>query len=140
MSQRDVDVMRRAYEAFNARDIEALIAYCDPAIEFDSTFAAVGGVYHGYDGMRRWHRDFQEIWGDQIRVEIEAYFDLGQHTLAFQVLHGRGSHSGAEVVLPGALVARWREGRIAYMKGYAHREDALRDLGVTKDELEPIAP
>ena len=32
--------------------------------------------------------------GDDIRVEAEAYFDLGEHTLAFDVLHG-GEGSGA---------------------------------------------
>jgi hypothetical protein len=29
---------------------------------------------------------------------------------------------------------------MVYLKGYAHREEALRDLGVTEDDLEPIAP
>ena len=42
--------------------------------------------------------------------------------------------------MPGALVTRWRDGRIAYWKSYAHRKDALTDLGVTEDELEPLAP
>jgi hypothetical protein len=27
-----------------------------------------------------------------------------------------------------------------YLKGYAYREEALRDLGVSADELEPIEP
>jgi ketosteroid isomerase-like protein len=140
MSERNVELTRRVYEAFNARDIEALIAYCDPSIEYHSTFAVVGGVYHGHDGMRGWQRDYEDAWGDQIGVEAEAYFDLGEYTLAFQVLHGRGSHSGAEVALPGALVARWRDGLLVYAKGYADREDALSDLGVTEAELEPIDP
>jgi ketosteroid isomerase-like protein len=53
MSESKVELLHRFYEAFNARDIEALIACCDPSIEFHSTFAAVGGgVYHGHDGMR----------------------------------------------------------------------------------------
>jgi hypothetical protein len=34
----------------------------------------------------------------------------------------------------------WREGLMVYFKGYAHREDALRDLGVSEEALEPIAP
>jgi len=29
---------------------------------------------------------------------------------------------------------------MVYIKGYAHREEALRDLGVSADELEPIDP
>ena len=60
-------------------------------------FAAVGGgVYYGHDGMRRWHRDLQEAWGEQIRLQPEAYFDLGEYMLTFFVYHGRGEHSGAE--------------------------------------------
>jgi hypothetical protein len=99
---RNVDRLRRMYEAYNARDIEAFIACCDPAIELVSAFAAVGGeVYHGHDELRRWQRDVEEVWGDHVHAEPEAYFDLGES---------------------------------------AHREDALRDLGVSDNQLEPIAP
>jgi hypothetical protein len=29
---------------------------------------------------------------------------------------------------------------MVYGKAYVHREDALRDLGVSEDDLEPIRP
>jgi ketosteroid isomerase-like protein len=141
VSEQNVELHRRAVGAFNKRDIEAFIAYCHPEIEFHSTFAAIGGaVYHGHDGMRKWHQDFGDVWGEEISAEPEAYFDLGEHTLAVNVLHGRGRHSGAEVALPAAQVCRWRAGLIVYHKGYAHTEDAFRDLGVSEDALEPIDP
>jgi ketosteroid isomerase-like protein len=141
MSERNVELTRRYIEAFNARDIERFIACCDPSIEFHSVFAAVGGaVYHEHDGMRSWHRDFEETWGDEIRLEPEAYFDLGEQTLGFYVLHGRGRHSGAEVAMPMAHAIRWRDGLAVYAKSYTHQEDALRDLGVSEDALEPIEP
>ena len=141
MSERNVDLLRRWIEAFNSRDIEAVIARCDPAIEFRSVFAAVGGgVYHGHDGMRRWHRDIREAWGEQIRAQPEAYFDLGEYTLLFFVYHGRGEHSGAEVATPATGVVRWRNGLLTHWTAYLDRAHALRDLGVTEDELEPIAP
>jgi SnoaL-like domain len=142
MSERNVELTRGFIEAFNARDIGAVVALCDPSVELNSTFAAVGGaVYHGHDGVRRWHRDFEEVWGDEIRTEPEAYFDLGEQTLFFGVLHGRGQHSSAEVAMPtSAAVFTWRDGLMVYLKGYADREEALRDLGVSEDELEPIDP
>src|SRR3954447_21328031 len=141
MSQENVELHRRAIQAFNARDIEAFIAYCDPGIEWHSTFAAVGGaIYHGHDGIRQWHRDFEDVWADEIHAESEAYFDLDEHTVGFYVLHGRGGQSGATVTLPIAAVARWRSGLITSFKGYAHREDAFRDLGVSEAALDPIAP
>jgi ketosteroid isomerase-like protein len=141
VSQENVEALRRWIEAFNARDIEAIVAHCDPSIELHSVFAAVGGaVYRGHEGLRRWQRDFEDAWGEEIRVEPEAYFHLRERTLIFYVLHGRGKHSGVEVAMPVATVFRWRDGLIVYFKGYADREDALSDLGVSQDELEPIDP
>ena len=70
----------------------------------------------------------------------EAYFDLRERTLIFYVLHGRGKHSGVEVAMPVATVFTWRDGLIVYFKGYADREDALSELGVSEDELERIEP
>ena len=141
MSERNVELLRRWIEAFNSRDIEAVIALCDPAIEFRSVFAAVGGgVYHGHDGMRKWHRDLQEAWGEQIRLQPEAYFDRGEYLLMFFVYHGRGEHSGAEVATPATSVAQWRDGVLTHSTVYLDRAQALRDVGVTEDELELIAP
>jgi ketosteroid isomerase-like protein len=141
MPERNVEVLRALFEAYNSRDIDGFVACCDPSIELETAFAAVGGeVYHGHEELRTWHRDVEDVWGGAVRAEPEAYFDLGERTLVFYVLHGRGKGSGVEVAMPIALVARWREDLIVYLKAYAHREDALRDLGVTEDELESIAP
>jgi ketosteroid isomerase-like protein len=142
VSEQNIELHRRLVKAFNARDVEAIISLCDPRIEFHSVFAAVGAVtvFHGHDGMRKWHRDLEDVWGDDFRAEPEAYFDLGEHTLMFHVLHGRGKQSGAEVAMPFAQVCRWRDGVGVYSKMYASREDALGDLGVAEDALEPIAP
>jgi hypothetical protein len=104
-------------------------------------FAAVGGaVYHGHDDLPRYFRDLTDAWGDEIRIAPEAYFDLGEHTLLFLLFHGRGRHSGAEVAMSLGLAARWRADLIIYLKSYPHREDALSDLGVSEEELEPIDP
>jgi ketosteroid isomerase-like protein len=141
VSQENVELHRRASVAYNAHDVEAVIAYFDPSVELHSAFAALaGGVYHGHDGMREYFRDLQEAWGDEIRSEVEAYFDLGADTLAFYVLYGRGRQSGAEVAMPLAQVIRWRDGLVVHFKVYAHREDALSDLGFAEDDLERIDP
>jgi ketosteroid isomerase-like protein len=142
VSERNVELHRRALRAFNARDVEALLAYCDPEIEFHSAVTAPvsGGLYHGHEGVRRWHRDFEEVWGDEVSVAPEAFFHLGEQTLGFGVVKGRGKESGAEVTAPIAQVARWRDGLMVYYKGYLNREEALRDLGISEDSLEPIAP
>jgi ketosteroid isomerase-like protein len=141
VSEQNVQLTRRAYELFNARDVEAFIALCNPEIELNSTFAAVGGAtYHGHDGIRRWFADLEDAWGDELRAEVETYFDLGENTLTFMALHGRGQQSGVDVAMPATQVIGWRDGLLIYFKAYIHREDALSDLGITEDALQPIAP
>ena len=140
MSERNVELTRHFIEAFNARDLEAFIAHYDPSAEFRSVFAAIGGaVYHGHDELPRYFRDLEDAW-EEIRIEPEVYFDIGEHTLLYLLFCGRGRQSGAEVAMPVALMARWRDGLIVYMRSYTDREEALRDLGVTENELEPIEP
>jgi ketosteroid isomerase-like protein len=141
VSQENVELHRRASVAYNAHDVDAFIAYFDPSIEFHSSFGPLGGgVYRGHDGVREYFRDLEDAWGDEIRGEVEAFFDLGEDTLAFYVLYGRGTESGAEVAMPLAQVVRWRDGLVVYFKVYAHRGDALRELGISEDSLKRIGP
>jgi ketosteroid isomerase-like protein len=137
MSRENIAKHRRFVEAFNARDIEGMLAYCDPGIEFHSAFAAVGGaVYHGHAGMRRWHSEFEDVWSDDVHVEVEDWFDLDDRVLSYYVVYGRGRNSGAEVEMPNAMVARWRNGLMVHFRVYAHREDASAGLGLSQDEIE----
>jgi ketosteroid isomerase-like protein len=135
-----VALLRGAMAAFNAHDVDAFLRYCDEDIEFQSVFAGVGGVFHGHAGMRRWFDDLLEVWDGGFHQEPEAFFDLGERALLYTALHARGGHSGAEATMPIAAVFELRGGLIVTWKGYTQREDALRELGVSESELEPIAP
>lgn len=141
VSETNVDLHRRVIKAFNARETDAIIEMFDPQIEYHSAMTTPGGaVYHGHDGMRRYFGDLEDAWEDEFRAEPEAYFDLGEHTLLFYVARGRGRQSAADVAMAFAQVARWRDGLIVYLRVYLEREDALKDLGVSEDALEPLAP
>jgi hypothetical protein len=140
VSEQNVELHRRVLDAFNTRNIDAILALSDPSIEGHSVFAEVSGVYHGHEGARRFFGDLEDAWGGDLLVEPEAYFDLGEHTLVFYVARARGRQSGAEIARPHAQVFRWREGLCTYWKAYSNRQDALRDLNISEDELEPIAP
>lgn len=140
MSEQNVELHRRAIDAYNARDIEAFIAIADPNIEFRSAFAEIGGVYRGHEGLRSLQRELDDAWGEERVIEPEAYFDLDDQTLLFQVLRVRGQQSGADLAMPSASLMRWQDGRCVYSTFYRDREDALGDLGVSDHELEPIAP
>jgi ketosteroid isomerase-like protein len=139
VSERNVELHRRINEAFSAGDLEGWLALADPSIECRSAFA-LGGVYQGHEGIRMWFADLREAWGGELRLEPEAYFDLGDDTLCFNVVRGRGRHSELEVTMKTAQVLGWREGLCVFVKGYLDRDDALKDLGLAADALEPLAP
>jgi hypothetical protein len=141
MTAHNVDLHRRSVAAFNTRDIEAFIGFCDPRIELHSAVTIPGGgAYHGHPGVRKWHRDLQDGWGDDLWIEPEAYYDVGEHTVTFHVLHGRGLQSGADVAMSAAHVCRWHDSLIVYFRGYSRRQDALSDLGAAESPPDPIAP
>jgi ketosteroid isomerase-like protein len=140
MSEQNVELHRRAAAAFTSGDVEAFIACFDPSVEFHTEFAEMGGLYYGHDGLRRFLRDFEDAWGGEMRIEPEAYFDLGETTLLFLVARARGSRSGAAVVMSTAHAIRWRDGLVISFRGYAGRDGALADLGVSQDALDAIDP
>jgi SnoaL-like domain len=142
MSERNVELHRRAVATFNARDVETFVVGFDPKAELHGLFAALGGVtiYHGHDGVRRWLADLEDAWGAELVAEPDAYFDLGERTMMFYVLRGRGRQSGVETTMHFFQVGRWRDGLCTYWKAYADREEALAALGLSADDLDPIEP
>ena len=142
MSYDNLELHRRSVEAFNARDIERFVELCDPKVELHSAVTVPGGgaVYYGHEGVRRWHRDIQDGFGEDVRVEAEAYYESADQTITFHVLRGRGRESGAVVEMPAAHRCQWRDGLMVFFKGYRDREAALIDAGIAPGAAEPVAP
>ena len=141
MSQENVELARRLVEAFNKQDIEAFINCLDPSVEYHPVMTVAGGAaYHGQDGVQRYFADFGVAWGDDCAPSPRSTASSAMTRSCSSRSTGRGQTSGAEVAMPGAQVSRWRDGLLVYAKAHVHREDALRDLGVSEDALEPIDP
>jgi hypothetical protein len=138
MSLENVELHRRSVAAFNTREVEKFITFCDPEIELRSAVTAT--VYRGHDGVRKWYRDLADAFGEKVWLEPTAYFDAGEHTVTFHILHGRGRYSGADLAEPFAHVQRWRAGLIVHFQAYARQADAIRALGLSEDALVPISP
>ena len=63
MSQENVALVRRGYEAFNRGDLDDMFAEAAPAFEYLATgvIPGAGGVYHGPDEFRRF---LERWWGE----------------------------------------------------------------------------
>ena len=131
MSEENVEVVRRALDAFAADDVESLLQFMDPEIEFEPHLAMVEGNYAGHDGVREFMTDAVE----SLRVtginHAESR-DLGERVLAFGSLHFRGAASGIEDDVPFAIVARVSHGRIQHLKDYGNKTVALEAAGLSE--------
>jgi len=131
MTQQNVEVVQRTYEAFNQRDLEEMLSYVDPEIELHS--AIVGGaeanVYRGHAGFRRWFADSFESFEDITSVYSE-FRDLGDRVFAFGHVHARGRESGVELDSPIAWVFALRSGKLIKAEGFLSREAALEAAGL----------
>jgi ketosteroid isomerase-like protein len=56
MSQENVELTYRTFDALNRRDLDAYLALTDEDVEFVPRTSAIEGesVYRGHDGVRRW--------------------------------------------------------------------------------------
>jgi ketosteroid isomerase-like protein len=126
MSEENVEIIRRVYDAAAQRDAETVLALYDPEVELDVSRLGLAdlNVYHGHDGLRSLFREWNEIWG-KIEYDYEELIDVGEHVVSVVTRHARGRASGAEVERPFALVWTLREAKVVRVVWFLTREEAL---------------
>jgi ketosteroid isomerase-like protein len=135
MSQENMEIARRAIEEFNQQfnSKEKLnLDFLAPDVTLDNSNAAFDDVvFRGHDGMREYMSLLREMWTRQ-QLEPREFIPVGedQVIVAFRLVSvGR---DGVETVAHAAVVVTVREGKIAHMKAFQSRADALEAVGLTE--------
>ena len=133
MSQANVESFKRAFDAINRQDAEALVSELDPEVEWHGAILmAMGGdrtVYRGHEGVREWLRDLYETLSE-FHADYPEIRDLGDRTVAIGVIHGRGAASEAEIESPHATVAEFKDGKGIRIQTYLDPREALEAAGL----------
>jgi ketosteroid isomerase-like protein len=137
MARENVEVVRRALEAWSRGDLEATLALLDPELEWRGTglFPGVARVYHGHDGYTRWWNDFRDLW-DEIEVVGERLLDRGDRVVVF----GRFKATGREGIIVGrelGMVVTIRDGLAARIEAFPSGEQALEAVGLREPKTGP---
>ena len=99
-----VEIVRRAHEALNSGDVEALVAECDPDFRLDMSDRVLNpDVYEGHEGIRRFVADVHEAW-ETFTWEPEELVESGD--LVFTPIRstGRARGSGLELDRRAAMI------------------------------------
>ncbi len=127
----NVELHRRANEAFNRRDMDDFLRLADPDVEFTPFERAVEGLgpYRGHAGIRAWWEDIFAAMVD-VRAELDEVRDLGEMTLAHGRLRGTGAASGAHFDRHIWQACKWRDGRCFWWCVFEREAEALQALGL----------
>jgi ketosteroid isomerase-like protein len=130
MSEENVEIVRRAVEAFNARDRDRVLSMCDPEIEFWS--AVEQKTYRGINELVRYREAVAAVMED-FHFEESRFLDAGND----RVVHlyrmvGRGAGSGVPVSREVGALWQLRNGKL--LKGAIHldQRQALEAAGVSE--------
>jgi ketosteroid isomerase-like protein len=123
----NVELTRRAYDAFNNRDWRTFGDLMHPDIEVESRLVAMEGGYRGEEGLRSW-RDAITGFLPDYRVEIEEVRDLGDIVLLRSLGTAHGAASATPVHDPFWQVLQWREGKCAWWRNCSTEAEALQAI------------
>jgi ketosteroid isomerase-like protein len=130
LSQENVEVVRRAWTAFNSGDLDAFLEGVAEDAEFEEDPAfPEAGVFRGREEIAGYIRSFQEQMRDH-RFEIDEIRDLGDRVLALLHETARGASSGIEVDQRPAFLYEFRATQIARVRAYLDRAAALKAVGL----------
>ena len=132
MSQENVELVRRAFEAWNRQDPEAVRESFSPDLEIDASDRVLNpDVYQGVEGFMRMRREIGQVW-DEFRVEVEDLFEAGEDVVVFARALGRGRASGVEVDFRSAWLMTLLDGRVTRARLYRDRAQALEAAGLSE--------
>jgi uncharacterized protein len=131
MSREDVEAFKRAMDAGNRRDVEALLAELDPDVEWHAALPMLGGdaVYRGHDGVRKFLPEVWEVLADT-ELEFPEIRDAGDQVVALGHFRGRGKGSGVEAETPFGYVVDFRGGKAIRIRSYLDPKEALEAAGL----------
>jgi ketosteroid isomerase-like protein len=134
MSQENVEVVRSAFLALADRGFDGLAEFLHPEINWRAMEGAPDDVGEmlGTEAARRYVEDWFETFDDFTTIP-EELIDAGEGCVV-GVLHvlGRAKLSGITTELRYAALYTLRDGKVARIREYADRQEALDAAGLAE--------
>ena len=136
MSEENVEIVRRLYEAVGRHDPEAVLSAYDPDVEIDFSKGPLGSlmgdkVYRGHDGIRKMVRYRYEDF-ENVEDDCQELIDAGQRVISLVITRGRGRSSGIASEIRQYGVWTFRDDKIVRIDWFYSREEALEAAGFSE--------
>jgi ketosteroid isomerase-like protein len=127
VSQENVEVVRRVWDAVERQDTAAVFAFYDPDIVWQNHTGAIelqGRSYHGHEAVAQFWREWLEPF-ETFEAHSETFIDAGDNIVVGMRLSARGRQSGAEVEWPVWNVYTIRAGLVIQVQAFETKAEAL---------------
>ncbi len=129
MSEQNVELIRRAFDAYTRGDIDAVLSLCtDDILIAQAPEVIATGVpptQHGHAGVLEAFRLWPDQW-DDFQIEIaRVVADPGDHVVVSTLQRGRGKQSGVEVAAEFFFTFAVRDGKIAAWRIFTDEDEAV---------------
>jgi ketosteroid isomerase-like protein len=130
MAQEGVEIVRRSFEAFNARDVDELVNLSAEDCELLPFRAQLEGVvYRGHEGVRQFVRDMDEDW-ETFRIDPLEFHDRQARVAVVGRVSAQGRGSSVEIDSIAGFVLELHDRRIRRVTSHSDPEAALEAVGV----------
>jgi ketosteroid isomerase-like protein len=129
IQQRNVELTRRGFDAYNSGDYGAFLELLHPDVELHADHELLNsGDFRGHDGVMQWSADWLEAW-EEFNVAPTSIETLDEHfILADSHQVARGAGSGIDVEMDVFWALEVDAGAVRRMHIYASREPALEAI------------
>jgi ketosteroid isomerase-like protein len=133
MSEENVEIVRRAYAAFNRTDLKWLAELVSPdwVMDWSQSIGPLAGVYRDLEGAAAWIAAIQEAFED-FELTPTEYIGSGARIVVRARVRGRGRGSGLVVDAAGTTLWELRGGKVTNTTLYQSDEEALEAAGLTE--------
>jgi uncharacterized protein len=130
MSEANVEIVKRALDAFSTGDADAFVALTTPDIEWTTGLGAIEGeIFRGHEGVRTYFGRLAVAW-DSFRFLAHDYRHTGDLVVVLGQLEGRGRGGGVPVESPVGAVWELRDAKIWRLRAYLDHGEALKVAGL----------
>jgi ketosteroid isomerase-like protein len=118
MPEENLKVVEAFFDAYNARNSEAMDRLLHPDAEITTISARRGLPDHWRQGTtQRYFEQLDEAWTG-LRIEVQDYRAVGERVVALGLLRGAGMYSHIEVVSQFATVFVVKNSQILVVDSY----------------------
>ena len=128
MTQGNVAIVRRAYEAVDARDVDELTKIMTPDIVLRASPAIDGKVHHG--GIGEIFQAIRERWRE-FRFQALEFYEAGNRVLVLGTMLAKGGNDDG-IASTAGQVWTLEDGMVVSVDGYLDSETAIRAAGLTR--------